>query len=151
MQRHRLVLSGQSAVSIQYHQRSERLVIALIRKTAGHAVYRKVLAPDQMSAKIIIVTRRCPLCNVLRLFCVQLTRFAGGIPAIIIVNAVGHVRILLDFGDQDPFSDRMDCAGRDIEAIPFVHRYCVQHLRQCIVFDPPGKFLPGDLLPEAVV
>ena len=60
-----------------------------------------------MPTKIIIVTRRCSLCNILRLFCVQLTQFAGGIPAIIIINAVGHIRILLDFGNQDPFSDSM--------------------------------------------
>lgn len=72
-----------------------------------------------MPTKIIIVTRRCSLCNILRLFCVQLTQFAGGIPAIIIINAVGHIRILLDFGNQDPFSDSMDCAGWDIEAISF--------------------------------
>ena len=69
----------------------------------------------------------------------------------VVVDAVGHIGILLHLGNDDALADGVQRAGRDKEAVPLMHRHSIQHLRQSVVFNALLKFRFGDLVVEAVV
>ena len=103
-----------------------------------------------MSAKIMLY-RRGAQGHIQRLFHMQGSGLAVGADAAVVVNAVGHVGVLLYLGHHDALADGMQRARRDKKAIPLVHRHGVQNLRQGVVFDALGKFLFADLMVKAIV
>ena len=60
-----------------------------------------------------------------RLLDVKSPRIPQGIPAVIIIDAIGQIGALLDLGDEDAGTDRMQSARRDKEYIPGFYRYGV--------------------------
>ena len=65
----------------------------------------------------------------------QFPRIAVFVPAVVIVDAVGDVGGLLDFGNEATFPDGMDGTGRDEKAVSFFHFFSVQYFRQCVVVE----------------
>lgn len=103
-----------------------------------------------MAAEVVLLRRRAAG-HVQRLFNVQGAGLAVCTDAPVVVDAVGHVGVLLHLGHDDALADGVQRAGRDKKAIPFMHRHGVQDLGQGVIFDALRKFLFGDFVRKAVV
>ena len=147
---HGLAAAGQGAFAIGDEQRDEALLVRHALKGAVSGIHREILTLGQMSAKIMLY-RRGAQGHIQRLFHMQGSGLAVGTDAAVVVNAVGHVGVLLYLGHHDALADGMQRARRDIKTIPLVHRHGVQNLRQGVVFDALGKFLFADLMVKFLV
>ena len=103
-----------------------------------------------MAAEVMLL-RRGAAGHVQRLFNVQGAGLAVRTDAPVVVDAVGHVGVLLHLGHDDAPADGVQRAGRDKKAIPFMHRHGVQDLGQGVIFDALRKLLFGDFVRKAVV
>lgn len=103
-----------------------------------------------MAAEVVLLRRRAAG-HVQRLFNVQGAGLAVRTHAPVVVDAVGHVGVLLHLGHDDALADGVQRAGRDKKAIPFMHRHGVQDLGQGVIFDALRKFLFGNFVIKAVV
>lgn len=45
----------------------------------------------------------------------------------------------------------MQGPGFNKQHVSLAHRYCIEHFQERVFPDPPGEFLPFDLLPEAII
>ena len=99
----------------------------------------------------VMLHRRGAQGDVQRLFHMQGAGLAVRADAAIVVDAVGHVGVLLHLGDDDALADGVQRARRDEEAVALVYGRGVQNFRQGVVFDALLKFLFGDLMVKAVV
>lgn len=87
-----------------------------------------------------------------RFFCqgrVQFARVAGGIAAVEVVDAVGDVGGLLDFGDEGACTDRVDAACRQVENVARAYGVVGQQVGDRAVGDAPFVFVRGRLPRES--
>ena len=103
-----------------------------------------------MAAEIVLLRRRAAG-HVQRLFNVQGAGLAVRTDAPVVVDAVGHVGVLLHLGHDDALADGVQRAGRDEKAVALVYGHGVQDLGQGVIFNALRKLLFGDLVRKAVV
>lgn len=62
----------------------------------------------------------------------------------IIVYTISYVGVLLDFCDDESFTDGMNCSSFDKEYISFMNRYFIQYFKKSVFFDSFCKFIFAD-------
>lgn len=82
---------------------------------------------------------------------VELARVALGIRAVVIEDAVGGVRGLLDFGDEQAGTDGVGCAGGEKVTFAWLDRDLVEILFHSTVIDGGGELVPGGARFDALV
>ena len=61
--------------------------------------------------------------------------------AAVVVHAIGDIGILLNLGNEDSLTDRVQRAGLNKERIALLDRNCVQNLKERIILDPLRELL----------
>ena len=62
----------------------------------------------------------------------------------IIVYTISYVGVLLDFCDDESFTDGMNCSSFDKKYISFMNRYFIQYFKKSVFFDSFCKFVFAD-------
>ena len=69
----------------------------------------------------------------------------------IIVYTISYVGVLLDFCDDESFTDGMNCSSFDKKYISFMNRYFIQYFKKSVFFDSFCKFIFADFSVKSVV
>ena len=69
----------------------------------------------------------------------------------VIVNAIAHVRILLNLGEQNPLPDRVNRPRRNKNHIAAPRRFSVENFKQRIIFNAGNKLITRNFLIEAAI
>ena len=77
-------------------------------------------------------------------FGVQLAGFAVKARTVVVVDAVGHIGRLLDFGEGDARSDGVHSSCREVEHVAGLHAMSCKHLGDGAVGDSAPVFFGGD-------
>ena len=70
--------------------------------------------------------------------------------ALVVVQAVGQVGILLDFGNQCTCTDRVDRPGLNKEKVPAMHGHIVEQMLYLPVLIQPAYLVTRDVAVEPV-